>query len=558
MGRSSVTLSARGIARDTNDLHRLLVDSVTDYAIFALDPLGYIVSWNVGAERCKGYTADEAIGKHFSMFYPRYLVDEGFPDFGLRTAAKTGRFEDQGWRVRKDGSQFWANVTITALRDETGAHVGFAKVTRDLTERRKVDEALRVSEERFRLLVEGVKDYAIFMLDIAGRVATWNRGAERINGYRPEEIIGAHFSKLYPGADVAARKPERELEIASRDGQYEEEGWRVRSDGTLFWANVTITSLRNRVGELVGFAKLTRDLTERRAAHERALDDARRASAHETARLLSEERQAELRELADKLRCQAVELEARTREADEARGRADEANRVKSQFLAAMSHELRTPLNAIGGYADLLSMELSGPITGTQREQLARIKNSQQYLLGVINDILNFSRIEAGQLSYRFGAVPLRDVVDAVLQMVAPQAQVKKLRFESLRCRPDVVAWADQTKVEQILLNLVSNAVKFTPPGGMVTLSCERRDADRACLTVRDTGCGIAKDQQHTIFEPFVQVGRTLTNMREGTGLGLAISRDLARAMHGDISVESEVDVGSAFTLTLPLRTDQK
>jgi len=558
MGRSSVTLSARGIARDTNDLHRLLVDSVTDYAIFALDPLGYIVSWNVGAERCKGYTADEAIGKHFSMFYPRYLVDEGFPDFGLRTAAKTGRFEDQGWRVRKDGSQFWANVTITALRDETGAHVGFAKVTRDLTERRKVDEALRVSEERFRLLVEGVKDYAIFMLDIAGRVATWNRGAERINGYRPEEIIGAHFSKLYPGADVAARKPERELEIASRDGQYEEEGWRVRSDGTLFWANVTITSLRNRVGELVGFAKLTRDLTERRAAHERALDDARRASAHETARLLSEERQAELRELADKLRCQAVELEARTREADEARGRADEANRVKSQFLAAMSHELRTPLNAIGGYADLLSMELSGPITGTQREQLARIKNSQQYLLGVINDILNFSRIEAGQLSYRFGAVPLRDVVDAVLQMVAPQAQVKKLRFESLRCRPDVVAWADQTKVEQILLNLVSNAVKFTPPGGMVTLSCERRDADRACLTVRDTGCGISKDQQHTIFEPFVQVGRTLTNMREGTGLGLAISRDLARAMHGDISVESEVDVGSAFTLTLPLRTDQK
>ena len=551
---TAATPSPGGIAHDSGDLYQLLVESVWDYAIFALDPQGYILSWNAGAERFKGYTADEAIGKHFSIFYPAQLVAEGFPEFELQTAIRVGRFEDQGWRVRKDGSQFWANVTITALWDATGAHVGFAKVTRDLTERREAEEELRASEERFRLLVDGVKDYALFMLDPAGRIETWNPGAERIKGYHASEIIGQHFSKFYPSADVTARKPERELEIASREGRYQEEGWRVRKDGGLFWANVVITALHNRAGELVGYAKLTRDLTERRAAHERALEDARRVAIQETARLMAEDRQAELKELADKLRLQTIELEARTRESEEARARADEANRAKSQFLAAMSHELRTPLNAIGGYSDLLMMELSGPVTEGQREQLGRIKRSQQHLLGVINDILNFSRIEAGQLAYHFGPVPLHDVIDDVLHMVAPQAQAKQLRFEGLDARTNIVAWADQAKVEQIVLNLMSNAVKFTAPGGTISLSCELLGDDRAAVVVRDTGCGVAESQRQAIFEPFVQVGRTLSNMREGTGLGLAISRDLARAMHGDIVVESTLDVGSTFTLTLPIR----
>ena len=543
-----------GIASESGDLHRLLIDSVLDYAIFALDPAGYILSWNAGAERVKGYSPDEAIGKHFSIFYPAHLVAEGFPDFELRTALKVGRFEDQGWRIRKDGTQFWANVIITALWNSAGDHVGFAKVTRDLTERREAEEELRASEERLRLLVDGVKDYALFMLDPSGHIATWNPGAERIKGYHATEIVGQHFSKFYPAADVAARKPDRELEIALAEGRYEEEGWRVRKDGSLFWANVVITALRNRSGELVGYAKLTRDLTERRAAHEQALDDARRVAAQEAARYVAEARQSELSELADKLSRQTLELEVRTRESDEARARADEANRAKSQFLAAMSHELRTPLNAIGGYSDLLMMELSGPVTDAQREQLGRIKRSQQHLLGVINDILNFSRIEAGQLAYRFGAFALHDVIDDVLHMVAPQAQVKQLRFEGLELRTNVVAWADQAKVEQIVLNLMSNAVKFTPPGGTISLSCGVLDDNRAVVTIRDTGCGIAEDQRQAIFEPFVQVGRTLSNMREGTGLGLAISRDLARAMRGDILVDSELGVGSTFTLTLPLR----
>ena len=508
------------------DLSRLLVESVRDYAIFALDPDGYILSWNAGAQRFKGYTAAEVVGRHFSIFYPRELVAGGFPEFELRTAANTGRFEDEGWRIRKDGSRFWANVVITALRNEQGELTGFAKVTRDLTERREAEDALRESEERFRLIVEGVRDYAIFMLDPSGRVATWNAGAERLQGYRAKEIIGSHFSKFYPAADVAAGKPERELEVAAEVGKYEEDGWRIRKDGATFWANVLITALHDPTGKPLGFVAVTRDLTERRAAERRASDAAAKAMAEEAAR----------------------------RAADEARSRADEANSAKSQFLAAMSHELRTPLNAIGGYTDLISMGLAGPVTSQQMEHLARIKRSQEHLLGIINDILNFSRVEAGQLSYDLGPLAVREVVHTVMLMIAPQAQAKGLRLTDALCEEELTAWADRAKVDQVLLNLVSNAVKFTPRGGEIGVSCTAYGAGRIAIRVRDNGCGIPTSQLDSIFEPFVQVGRSLTETREGTGLGLAISRDLARAMRGDIVVTSTIDVGSEFTLLLPTR----
>jgi hypothetical protein len=535
-------------------LYHRLVESVQDYAIFALDTRGYIQSWNSGAQRFKGYTAAEAIGKHFSIFYPRELVAEGFPEFELRTAANTGRFEDEGWRLRKDGSRFWANVVITALRDATGELVGFAKVTRDLTERRYAEEALRISEQNFRLLIEGVRDYAIYMLDPAGRVATWNAGAERIKGYVASEIVGQSFATFYPPEDVASRAPERHLEVAAATGRYEEEAWRVRRDGTRFWASVLITALRDTSGHLIGFTKITRDLTERRAAQERALADARRVAAEEAKLAEAAVREDELRQLAAKLRRQTRQLEARTRDASEAQQRADNANRAKTEFLAAMSHELRTPLNAIGGYADLLAMGLSGPVTSQQAEQLGRIKRSQEHLLGIINDILNFSRVEAGQLTYDFAPVAVHDVIDAVVRMLSPQAASKGVRLEATGCAADLSVWADRLKTEQIVLNLVSNAIKFTGSGGSVGVRCEAFDGERVALHVADTGCGIPVDQLEAVFEPFVQVGRTLISAPEGAGLGLAISRDLARAMRGDIVAASTVDVGSTFTLTLPVR----
>jgi len=501
--------SPGGIAHETGELYRLLVESVDDYAIFALDPDGYILSWNAGAQRFKGYTADEAIGKHFSIFYPREKIEEGFPEFELKEAARVGRFEDEDWRIRKDGTRFWANVVITALRDAAGHLVGFGKVTRDLTERRLAEEALRESEERFRLLVQGVRDYAIFMLDPTGHITTWNTGAQRIKCYTSDEIIGKHFSIFYTPEDLESGKPARELEIATKTGVYEEEGWRLRKDGTRFWANVVITALYKPDGSLAGFAKVTRDLTERRAAQERAIETARKAAA------------------------------------------SDEANRTKSQFLAAMSHELRTPLNAIGGYTDLLAMGVRGPVSEEQLEDLQRIKRSQQHLLGIINDILNFSRVEAGQITYDYSTVPMSAVIETVGQMIEPQAAAKGLELAVHECPEAVAAWADKAKVEQILINLLSNAVKFTEQG-KVTLECDWHDSHRVSIAVSDTGVGIPPDHLEKIFEPFVQVGRSLTQSQEGTGLGLAISRDLARGMGGDIVVTSEPQKSSRFTLILP------
>jgi PAS domain S-box-containing protein len=252
-----------------DDRFRLLVESVKDYAIFMLDPTGIVQTWNLGAERIKGYRAAEIVGHHFSSFYRPQ--DRAKCERLLEVARTEGRVEDEGWRVRKDGSLFWAAVTITCVRDAAGAVVGFAKVTRDMTERRRAEEALRQSEERFRILVESVKDYAIFMLDPTGHIATWNAGAERIKGYRADEIIGEHFSRFYPQKDVVAGKCGMELEVATREGRFEDEDWRLRKDGTPFWANVIITALRNHAGELIGFAKVTRDLTERMQAEQERL-----------------------------------------------------------------------------------------------------------------------------------------------------------------------------------------------------------------------------------------------------------------------------------------------
>jgi PAS domain S-box-containing protein len=359
-----------------------------------------------------------------------------------------------------------------------------------------------------RLLVESVRDYAIFALDPTGHILSWNAGAESIKGYTAEEIIGRHFSTFYPAEDIAAGKPAWELEVAVREGRFEEEGWRIRKDGSQFWANVVITPLLDG-DKLIGFVKVTRDLTERRAAHEQALADARRVS------------------------------------------EAEVANRAKSEFLAAMSHELRTPLNAIAGYAELMGLGISGPVTEQQQGYLARIRGSQQHLLGIITDLLNYSRLEAGQLTYELTAVPVRAVIETVLPLLEPQAGAKGVALEQGPCPPELVARADRTKVEQIALNLLSNAVKFTPAGGRVAIECEAA-GDRVVIAVRDTGLGIPAAKYNAIFEPFVQLGRNLTSPHEGTGLGLAISRDLARAMGGDVTVESEVGAGSTFRLTLP------
>ncbi|MGC4087740.1 MAG: PAS domain-containing protein [Polyangiaceae bacterium] len=236
-----------------------LVDAITDYAIFMLDADGYVSTWNVGAQRIKGYDAEEIVGQHFSKFYPEEQRAQGVPARILQTVRDHGRFEDEGWRVRKDGSRFWASVVITALRDVSGAVVGFAKVTRDLSERRLAEQQIRSSEERLRFLLDAVVDYALYMLDPDGRVTTWNAGAQRLKGYKASEIVGQHFEVFFPPEDIREGKPTRELAIARDVGRFEDEGWRLRQDGSRFWADVIVSPVRDEAGELLGFAKVTRD-----------------------------------------------------------------------------------------------------------------------------------------------------------------------------------------------------------------------------------------------------------------------------------------------------------
>jgi len=513
LGSANSDGNSEVVRRLGSGLYQLLVESVGDYAIFALDSAGNIVTWNRGAENLKGYEANEIIGRHFSVFYGSEDIELGKPAREIAEAIEFGRVEDEGWRLRKDGTQFWASVVITALRDSTGMLVGFAKVTRDLTERRRAETELRESEERFRLLVEGVRDYGIFMLDIDGRIASWNEGARRIKGYDAEEILGRHFSTFYPEADIESNKPAWELEVAARDGRFEDEGWRIRKDGTRFWANVIITAVRNRSGTLIGFAKITRDLTERRASEETAMADARRLA--------------------------------------EAEG----ANRAKSEFLAALSHELRTPLHAIAGYAELMEIGATGSLSDQQLDYLARIRRGQKHLLAIVSDLLNISRIEAGRQSYAVSDVPVPEIIQETIALVTPQADRKGLTVRGKPCPPGLSVRADKVKLDQILINIMSNAVKFTPSGGTIEIECSRI-GDHVSFTVRDSGPGIASNQQANIFEPFVQLGRDASVSPDGTGLGLSISRHLARAMHGDISVRSAPGKGSTFILTLPAGTE--
>ncbi len=367
------------------------------------------------------------------------------------------------------------------------------------------------NDSLYKLLVESVVDYAIFLLDAHGNVASWNEGAQRIKGYSREEIVGRHFSTFYTAEDKARHKPEWELETAIREGRVEDESWRVRKDGSVFWANVVITALRGESGELIGFAKVTRDLSERRAAEQRALADAKLVAESEA------------------------------------------ANRAKSEFLAVMSHELRTPLNAIAGYTQLLELGIPGAVNERQRDILERIARSHRHLLGLINDILNLARIEAGRVEYRIDDVPLTPLVNEILPMIEPQLLKKKMGL-TVRVPPQLAVHADREKAQQILINLLSNAAKFTPPDGQITITAAA-DAEHPCMvaiSVEDNGVGIPADKLEMIFDPFVQVDPSHTRTAEGSGLGLAISRDLARGMGGDLTARSVVGEGSTFLLTLP------
>jgi PAS domain S-box-containing protein len=504
----------------------LLIDAVEDYAIFLLSPEGIIRSWNRGATRTMGYEAPEVIGRHFSVFYPEQDVTGGKPAYELEVAGRTGRIEDEGWRIRKDGTPFWANTIITALREENGTIRAFAKVTRDLTERRAAEERLRQSEELFRLLIQSVQEYAIFLLDPTGHIETWNAGARRIKGYEPEEIIGKHFSTFYGPEDIQSGKPERELKIAREEGMVEDEGWRIRKDGTRFWANVVITAIFDRTGELRGFTKVTRDMTERRHAEE-------------TQRALYEQREARL------------VAEEERRRSEESNRVAQEANRAKDEFLMTLSHELRTPMTAILGWARLLPTLASDD--AMFQEAVAAIGRGAQLQARLIDDVLDVSRIVSGKLRLSTESSDVARLVAASVEAVRPSADAKFITLTSNLAPALGSIVVDPTRIQQVLWNLLANAVKFTPRYGSVEIQA-RRTNSQLQIAVVDTGEGIDPGFLPHVFEPFRQAENPSTRVHGGLGLGLSIVRYLVEAHGGTVAVESRGrGEGATFTVTLPI-----
>ena len=492
------------------DKYRLLVDAVTDYAIYMLDPQGIITTWNTGAQRLKGYTAEEVIGQHFSMFYSAGDRSAGMPDNGLVVAVQQGRFASEGWRVRKDGTRFWAHVVLDPIRDGAGDIIGFAKVTRDLTERKLAEEALRKSEEQLRLLVQGVTDYAIYLVSPEGLVTNWNAGAQKIKGYRPEEVIGRHFSCFYTSEDVAIAKPQTNLELAARAGRAEEEGWRIRKDGTRFMAHVIIDAIRETDGTLTGFAKVTRDITERMET-QKALDYARE----------------------ELLQAQKMEAVGRL-----TGGVAHDFN----NFLTIILISLKMARKRVLDSPDVLRF-VDNAIQGAERGA------------SMTQRMLAFSSRQSLQLEVLSLAELVQGMRDLLQRSIGPQVRI---RTQTAVALPPVQADAHQ--LETLLLNLVLNARDAMPEGGDITISTRRslheempvaglEDEDWVILEVADVGEGMDTQTLARATEPFF----TTKGVGKGTGLGLSMVHGIIEQLGGKLKLHSEPGQGTRAQLWLPV-----
>ncbi len=494
---------------DNPELFKHLVQSVGEYAIFALDAQGHIITWNAGAQRAKGYTQAEILGKHFSIFYPPEAIAINHPQFELKEALEHGYYEEEGWRVRKDGSLFWAAVVINCLRDDSGNHLGFAKVTRDLSEKKKAElalthstKALERSEETFDLIVGSIKDYAILILSPEGQIMTWNEGAQRIKGYQADEIIGRHFSTFYTEEAVQANHPANELALALKQGSYEEEGWRVKKDGTHFWASVTITAIR---GGTRGFVKVTRDLTQRR-----------------------------LDQLA----------------LEQARDEAVVINKLKSQLIATISHELRTPLSGVLSLSELIARDPG--LDADNLERAARIFDAAKRLIVILNDLLDFAKLEAGKVRIENITYPLLETIDEVIGLTTLKAAEKGLILGADIGELPKEVCGDPNRVRQVLLNLINNAIKFTETGGVEVAVSLRKD--NLHFSVTDTGIGISEAMQKKLFQPFVQAEGSTGRLYGGTGLGLSIAHQFVSLMGGKIGLFSKEHVGTTVWFDLPYK----
>lgn len=506
MAKPTVEISSNPLARlYTEGIFRRLVEAVSDYAIFVLDTSGNIASWNPGAERLNGYKAEEVIGKHFSTFYTAHDLAAAKPKYELEVAGRVGRFEDEGWRVRKDGTRFWASVVITRILDDDGQILGFGKITRDLSERRQ-------AELRYRLLIEGVTDYAIFSMDRRGYITSWNTGAQRIKGYTAEEIIGKNFSQFYTEEDRRREMPQHVLRTAEQTGHFTGEGWRVRKDGNRFWASVVVTPLRDEDGTLYGFSKVTRDMTDRKL-------------------------------LLDELQRHSKELELHIEERDQ-------SNAELEAFAYSVSHDLRAPLRAITGFAEALREECEAQLSQEGREFLAEITGAAQRMNGLVQDLLEYGRV--GRTSLSLASVNLLGAINEVKRELGgapPGSLLIEVPDElSVRAHPQVL--------KQVIFNLLSNAFKFRKENTVpdVTVMAEPRSGF-VRLSVSDKGIGIAPEHQERIWNVFERLHDR--DAYSGSGIGLAIVKRAVTRMGGFCGVTSTAGDGSTFWIELP-RADEK
>lgn len=500
--------------KQSEENYRLMVDAVRDYAIFMLDPTGHIMTWNEGAKRTKGYNSYEIIGKHFSTFYTSEDLEDKKPERELRIAIETGKYEEEGWRVRKNGSVFWANVIITALYNEQNRLVGFGKVTRDLTERKENEEILRQSEERYRSLVEQVTDYGIFMLDEKGRIISWNEGANRIAGYTEKEVLGKYFSIFYPEEDVLNRKPAYELKKAIAEGKYEEEGWRIRKDGNLFWASVVITAIYNSRGTLIGFSKVTRDLTERKNA-EKAL----------------RESYQQYRKLAEELKIANAELQY--------------ANQELEQFTSIVSHDLQEPLRAIKSFLQLIELRLSGQQDDDLKLYIKKSIGSANRMRVLIQNLLSYSQLN--KIEVVSEKVVVSELIAHALQNVKPVIDATQAVVEVENEVEEVEG--DPVQLLQLVQNLLSNALKFAGADAPQIKIKSYLEKGQVKFSISDNGIGIARDDMEKIFEIFKRLHTAASY--PGTGIGLAICKKIVERHNGRIWPESEPGAGTTFYFTL-------